>query len=62
MNIMKRPRIKGTLPTCRSVTWLVYLNDNWLDSEGGVLRCFPRSDVKMNENSYSVGVMRVIYK
>ena len=34
---------------------MVYLNDNWLDSEGGVLRCFPRSDVNMKENSYSVG-------
>ena len=26
-----------------------------MDSEGGVLRCFPRSDVNMKENSYSVG-------
>ena len=31
-------------PSRRSVTWLVYLNDNWLASEGGILRCFPRSE------------------
>ena len=48
--------IKGwTLPTRRSVTWLVYLNDNWLDSEGGVLRCFPRSDSTMKKNTVQVG-------
>ncbi|CAB9496364.1 2OG-Fe(II) oxygenase [Seminavis robusta] len=35
--------LKGwMLPTRRSVTWLVYLNDGWLDSEGGALRTFPR--------------------
>jgi len=34
---------KGWLmPTRRSVTWLVYLNDGWKDAEGGALRCFPR--------------------
>lgn len=31
-------------PSRRSVTWLVYLNDGWLASEGGILRCFPRSE------------------
>lgn len=37
---------KGTkgwmLPTRRSVTWLVYLNDDWKEDEGGALRCFSR--------------------
>ncbi|KAJ1460487.1 hypothetical protein M885DRAFT_509485 [Pelagophyceae sp. CCMP2097] len=32
------------VPTRRCVTWLVYLNEDWLDSEGGVLRCYPRAD------------------
>ncbi|KAL7524415.1 hypothetical protein ACHAWF_000940 [Thalassiosira exigua] len=31
-----------TVPTRRSVTWLVYLNDDWAEEEGGWLRCFPR--------------------
>ena len=30
------------LPTRRSVTWLVYLNDRWSTTEGGSLRTFPR--------------------
>ena len=30
-------------PSRRSVTWLVYLNDNWKDTEGGALLCHPRS-------------------
>ena len=39
---------KGALgwlqPTRRSVTWLVYLNDDWdAKAEGGKLRCFPRT-------------------
>ena len=30
-------------PTRRSVTWLVYLNDDWdAAAEGGKLRTFPR--------------------
>jgi 2OG-Fe(II) oxygenase superfamily len=40
------PETKGTqgwqMPTRRSVTWLVYLNDGWTADEGGALRCFPR--------------------
>lgn len=37
--------VKGwMLPTRRSVTWLVYLNDNWTKEEGGALRCFPRGN------------------
>jgi hypothetical protein len=30
------------LPTRRSVTWLVYLNENWGEGEGGALHTFPR--------------------
>jgi Rps23 Pro-64 3,4-dihydroxylase Tpa1-like proline 4-hydroxylase len=29
-------------PTRRSVTWLVYLNDDWKKNEGGALLCHPR--------------------
>lgn len=29
-------------PTRRSVTWLVYLNENWKAHEGGALLCHPR--------------------
>jgi hypothetical protein len=37
--------VQGWLrPSRRSVTWLVYLNENWDSSEGGILRCFPRSE------------------
>ncbi|KAL9179530.1 hypothetical protein ACHAXT_008820 [Thalassiosira profunda] len=37
--------VKGwQVPTRRSVTWLVYLNEGWEEQEGGALRCFPRSD------------------
>ncbi|KAL3768989.1 hypothetical protein ACHAWU_002021 [Discostella pseudostelligera] len=46
---MKGP--KGwMLPTRRSVTWLVYLNDHWNEDEGGALRCFPRSEAQMDLN------------
>ncbi len=45
---------KGTkgwiLPSRRSVTWLVYLNENWEEEEGGALRCFPRSEAMMELN------------
>jgi Rps23 Pro-64 3,4-dihydroxylase Tpa1-like proline 4-hydroxylase len=35
--------LKGwMLPTRRSLTWLVYLNDGWMESDGGALRTFPR--------------------
>ena len=38
---------KGTkgwmMPTRRSVTWLVYLNERWAAEEGGALRAFPRT-------------------
>lgn len=33
------------LPTRRSVTWLVYLNDKWNDDEGGALHTFPRKEL-----------------
>lgn len=32
-----------TMPTRRSVTWLVYLNDEWAENEGGTLHCYPRA-------------------
>lgn len=36
--------VKGwLLGTRRSVTWLVYLNSNWTEEDGGALRCFPRN-------------------
>ncbi len=31
-----------TVPTRRSVTWLVYLNEDWGDGDGGSLRTYPR--------------------
>lgn len=41
--------VKGWLmPTRRSVTWLVYLNDGWEKEEGGALRCFPRDEKNMS--------------
>ena len=43
------------VPTRRSVTWLVYLNDGWKEEEGGALRCFPRSDVDRKANNVQVG-------
>jgi len=33
---------RWTVPTRRSVTWLVYLNDDWQEHEGGALRTYPR--------------------
>jgi len=30
------------LPTRRSVTWLIYLNEDWVEEEGGTLHCYPR--------------------
>ena len=50
---------KGTkgwvMPTRRSVTWLVYLNEGWTKEEGGSLRCMPRNDVVMEQNGVQVG-------
>jgi len=43
------------MPTRRSVTWLVYLNDGWQGEEGGALRCFPRSDDARAANNVQVG-------
>lgn len=34
---------RWTVPTRRSVTWLVYLNDEWQANEGGALRTYPRA-------------------
>ena len=38
------------VPTQRLVTWLVYLNDEWLEEEGGTLRCFPRADDELSQS------------
>ena len=47
---------KGWLvPTRRSVTWLVYLNEGWTRDEGGALRCLPRSFESMKRNTVQVG-------
>lgn len=39
--------LKGTAgwsqPTRRSISWLIYLNENWKSSHGGQLRCFERT-------------------
>jgi Rps23 Pro-64 3,4-dihydroxylase Tpa1-like proline 4-hydroxylase len=46
-------------PTRRSITWLVYLNDEWTNDEGGSLRCLPRrcknTDTNTNNNNESYG-------
>jgi len=44
-----------TMPTRRSVTWLVYLNEGWTKEEGGALRCMPRSDDSIEKNMVQVG-------
>jgi len=53
---------KGTkgwmLPTRRSVTWLVYLNEGWTNEDGGALRTFPRQSeqtVGSHEENLQVG-------
>jgi len=43
------------MPTRRSVTWLVYLNEGWTKEEGGALRCMPRNDESMKKNTIQVG-------
>ena len=43
------------LPTRRSVTWLVYLNEGWTKEEGGALRCLPPRDDSMRLNNVQVG-------
>jgi len=48
------------VPTRRSVTWLVYLNGDWKEEEGGALHCFPREDpsaapVGAHEGNLQVG-------
>jgi Rps23 Pro-64 3,4-dihydroxylase Tpa1-like proline 4-hydroxylase len=36
-------------PTRRSLSWLIYLNENWnADREGGCLRCFERASLSSN--------------
>lgn len=55
---------KGTkgwqMPTRRSVTWLVYLNDGWTAEEGGTLTTYPRQEpakapVGSHEGNLQVG-------
>mmetsp|Transcript_2535 Transcript_2535/g.3728 ORF Transcript_2535/g.3728 Transcript_2535/m.3728 type:complete len:380 (+) Transcript_2535:92-1231(+) len=43
------------LPTRRSVTWLVYLNHNWEEHEGGALRTFPREHIPTTSSSMVLG-------
>mmetsp|Transcript_14515 Transcript_14515/g.22156 ORF Transcript_14515/g.22156 Transcript_14515/m.22156 type:complete len:399 (-) Transcript_14515:291-1487(-) len=42
-------------PSRRSVTWLVYLNENWKESEGGALLCHPRSAHEGDTSSFVEG-------
>ena len=48
------------MPTRRSVTWLLYLNDGWGEEEGGALHCYPRrtlskAPVGAHEGNLQVG-------
>ncbi|KAI2501549.1 hypothetical protein MHU86_12926 [Fragilaria crotonensis] len=50
------------MPTRRSVTWLVYLNDGWTKEDGGILHCFSRQSrssapVGAHEGNLQVGWM-----
>ena len=38
-------------PSRRSVTWLVYLNEEWTNEEGGALRCLPRRSSTTNNDN-----------
>ena len=54
------------LPTRRSVTWLVYLNDAWQPEEGGSLQTFPRQPlaqfpVGAHEGNLQVGWMDQVH-
>lgn len=52
--------VKGwLLGTRRSVTWLVYLNNNWNESEGGALRCYPRNGLSKNPVGCHEGNLQV---
>ena len=51
---------KGWLrPTRRSVTWLVYLNDEWKAAEGGALRTFPRAELSAEPVGADKGNLQV---
>jgi Rps23 Pro-64 3,4-dihydroxylase Tpa1-like proline 4-hydroxylase len=51
---------KGWLrPTRRSVTWLVYLNDEWKENEGGALRTFPRAELSAEPVGADKGNLQV---
>ena len=55
--------VKGwLLPSCRSVTWLLYLNDNWTIDDGGALCCYVRDGISSHpvrcyEGNIQVGWM-----
>ena len=43
-------------PESTSVTWLIYLNDDWCaERDGGALRCIPRTEEGMRINDVRVG-------
>ena len=42
-------------PSRRSVTWLVYLNENWKEDEGGALLCHPRSAHEIDTSTVTDG-------
>ena len=51
---------KGWLrPTRRSVTWLVYLNDQWALEEGGALRTFPRQTLATDAVGDDAGNLQI---
>lgn len=52
--------VKGwLLPTRRSVTWLVYLNEGWEESDGGTLRCYPRKKLSSEQVGCHEGNLQV---
>ena len=38
------------VPTLLLVTWLVYLNDEWREEEGGTLRSFPYANDELSQS------------
>ena len=39
------------VPMRQLVTWLVYLDDEWREEEGGTLRCFPRANDELSQSA-----------
>ena len=50
---------RWTVPTRRSVTWLLYLNDRWQPNEGGALRTYPRKGVAHSAVGSHLGNLQV---